>query len=153
MCITMKAYSIDLRQKVIDAHNNGEGSQRQLAKRFSVSLSFVQSLLRRFRFCGTVEAKPHSGGQSAKLNSEQIALVMLLVEEDNDAILVELCVSEAYRRYRLLELAGVKISRATMGRITQKLNLTRKKKQYMPVSDTLSEYKNLEQSIGQLLEP
>jgi putative transposase len=55
----MKAYSIDLRQKIIDAHNNEEGSQRQLAKRFSVSLSFVQSLLRRFRFCGTVEAKPH----------------------------------------------------------------------------------------------
>ncbi|MBO3460728.1 hypothetical protein G7B40_035785 [Aetokthonos hydrillicola Thurmond2011] len=73
-----------------------------------------------------------------------MALVVLLVEEDNDAILVELCVSEAHRRYRLQEKAGVKISRATMGRITQKLNLTRKKKQYMPVSDTLSEYKNLE---------
>ncbi|MBE9033617.1 transposase [aff. Roholtiella sp. LEGE 12411] len=80
----MKAYSTDLRQKVMDAHNNKEGSQRQLAKRFSVSLSFVQSLLRRFRFCGTVEAKPHSGGQSAKLNSEQMALIALLVEEDNE---------------------------------------------------------------------
>ena len=141
----MKAYSTDLRQKVIDAHKNEEGSQRQLAKRFSVSLSFVQSLLRRFHFYGTVEAKPHSGGQSAKLNSEQMALVALLVEEDNDATLVELC-------DRLQQKAGVKISRATMGRITQKLNLTRKKKQYMPVSDTPSEYKNLEQSIGQPLE-
>ncbi len=59
MSINMKAYSTDLRQKVVDAHNNEEGSQRQLAKRFSVSLSFVQSLLKRFRFCGTVEAKPH----------------------------------------------------------------------------------------------
>ena len=145
MCIDMKAYSTDLRQKVIDAHKNEEGSQRQLAKRFSVSLSFVQSLLRRFHFYGTVEAKPHSGGQSAKLNSEQMALVALLVEEDNDATLVELC-------DRLQQKAGVKISRATMGRITQKLNLTRKKKQYMPVSDTPSEYKNLEQSIGQPLE-
>ena len=84
-------------------------------------------------------------GQSAKLNSEQMALVALLVEEDNDATLVELC-------DRLQQKAGVKISRATMGRITQKLNLTRKKKQYMPVSDTPSEYKNLEQSIGQPLE-
>ncbi|MEH2184022.1 helix-turn-helix domain-containing protein [Nostoc sp.] len=131
----MKAYSTDLREKVINAYNNQEGSQRELAKRFSVSLSFVQSLLRRYRSSGTVEAKPHGGGQSAKLNSEQIALVMLLVEEDNDAILVELC-------ERLQQRAGVKISRATMGRITQKLNLTRKKKQYIPVSDTLSEYKN-----------
>jgi transposase len=131
----MKAYSTDLRQKIIDAYNNKEGSQRQLAKQFSVSLSFVQSLLRRFRFCGTVEPKPHSGGQSAKLNSEQIVLVAVLVEEDNDAILVELC-------DRLQQRTGVKISRATMGRITKKLNLTRKKKQYMRVSDTPSEYKN-----------
>lgn len=52
-------------------------------------------------------------GQSAKLNSEQMALVALLVEEDNDATLVELC-------DRLQQKAGVKISRATMGRITQK---------------------------------
>jgi transposase len=29
----MKAYSVDLRQKIIDAHNQQEGSQRQLAKR------------------------------------------------------------------------------------------------------------------------
>lgn len=71
----MKAYSTDLRQKVIDAYNNKEGSQRQLAERFSVSLSFVQSLLKRFRNSGSFEPKPHGGGQSAKLNSEQIALV------------------------------------------------------------------------------
>lgn len=140
----MKAYSTDLREKVMNAYNNREGSQRELAQRFSVSLSFVQSLLRRYRSSGTIEPKPYGGGQSAKLNSEQIALVTLLVEEDNDAILVELC-------DRLQERAGVKISRATMGRITQKLNLTRKKKQYMPVSDTQSGCKNLEWSIGQPL--
>lgn len=119
----MKAYSIDLRKKVMNAYKNREGSQRELAKRFSVSLSFVQSLLRRYRSSGTVEPKSHGGGQSAKLNSKQVALITALVEEDNDAILVELC-------SRLEERTGVKVSRATMGRITQKLNLTRKKKLY-----------------------
>lgn len=114
----MKAYSTDLRQKVINAYNNLEGSQRELAKRFSVSLSFVQSLLRRYHSSGSVEPKPHGGGQSAKLTSEQVALITTLVEEDNDAILVELC-------DRLEERTGVKVSRATMGRITQKLNLTK----------------------------
>ena len=116
----MKAYSSDLRQKVIDAYNNREGSQRQLAKRFSVSLSFVQSLLDRYRSSRTVEPKPQSGGHPAKLNQEQIVLVATLVEEDNDAILVELC-------ERLEQTTGIRVSRATMGRITQKLNLTRKK--------------------------
>ena len=141
----MKAYSSDLRQKVMDAYNNLEGSQRELAKRFSVSLSFVQSLLRRYHSSGTVEPKPHGKGQSAKLTLEQVALIKTLVEEDNDAILVELCA-------RLEERTGVKVSRATMGRITQKLNLTRKKKQYMPVSDIQNECKSSEQSIGQRLE-
>ena len=116
----MKAYSVDLRQKVIDAHKQQEGSQRQLAKRFRVSLSFVQNLLKRYRTDGTVTPRAHGGGQSAKLSLEQKAVLATLVEEDNDAILVELCA-------RLEQRVGVQIRRATMGRIVQKLKLTRKK--------------------------
>lgn len=41
----MRAYSNDLRQKVIDAYQRGEGSMRQLAERFSVSLNFVWLLI------------------------------------------------------------------------------------------------------------
>lgn len=140
----MKPYSCDLRQKVFNAYNNQEGSQRQLAKRFSVSLSFVQSLLRRHRNSGTVKAKPHGGGQKSKLNNEQLALVELLVESDNDATLVELC--------EQLELQTLlKISRSTMGKITQKLNLTRKKKHCTPAKNIQNECKNSEPSIGELL--
>ena len=128
----MKAYSVDLRQKVLDAHNQQEGSQRQLAKRFRVSLSFVQNLLKRFKSNGTVEPRAHGGGQSAKLSPEQEAVLATLVEEDNDAILVELC-------DRLEQRVGVRISRATMGRIVQKLKLTRKKKLCTPVSETRNE--------------
>jgi transposase len=116
----MKAYSVDLRQKIIDAHNQKEGSQRQLAKRFRVSLSFIENLLKRYRTDGTVEPRAHGGGQSAKLSPEQESVIATLVEEDNDAILTELC-------DRLEQRAGVRVSRATMGRIVQKLKLTRKK--------------------------
>ncbi|MEH2074179.1 MAG: transposase [Nostoc sp.] len=140
----MKAYSTDLRQKVIDAYKNQEGSQRNLASRFSVSLTFIQKLLKRYRSSGTVEPKAHGGGNTAKLSSEQMALVVALVEEDNDAILVELC-------ERLKERTGVKVSRSTMGRITRKLNLTRKKKHCTPAKNTQNEFKNSEQSIGQPL--
>jgi len=41
----MKAYSLDFRQKIIDTYVNDEISQRQLAKRFRVTLSFIQKLL------------------------------------------------------------------------------------------------------------
>lgn len=140
----MKAYSTDLRQKVIDAYENQEDSQRNLAKRFSVSLTFIQKLLKQYRNSGTVEPKPHGGGNKALLSSEQMALVGALIEEDNDAILVELC-------ERLKERTGVKVSRSTMGRITQKLNLTRKKKHCTRAKNTQNESKNSEQSIGQPL--
>lgn len=93
---------------------------RQLAKRFRVSLSFIENLLKRYRRDGTVEARAHGGGRAAKLSIEQEMVLFTLVEEDNDAILIELC-------ERLEQRVGVRVSRATMGRIVQKLKLTRKK--------------------------
>ena len=70
------------------------GSQRQLAKRFRVSLTFIENLLKRYRTDGTVEPRAHGGGQVAKLSPEQETVLASLVEEDNDAILVELCNSD-----------------------------------------------------------
>ncbi len=96
------------------------GQARQLAKRFRVSLTFIENLLKRYRTDGTVEPRAHGGGQGAKLSREQEAVVATLVEENNDAILVELCDQREQR-------VGVQISRATMGRYVQKLKLTRKK--------------------------
>src|SRR4028118_605145 len=116
----MKAYSIDLGQKIVDAYNQREGSQRQLARRFRVRLSFIENLLKRYRSDGTVEPRAHGGGQLAKLSLEQEAVLATLVEENNDAILVELW-------DQLEQRVSVRISRATMGRYVQKLKLTRKK--------------------------
>jgi transposase len=62
-------------------------------------------------------------------------MVATLVQENNDATLVELC-------FRLELHTGVKVSRATMGRITQKLNLTRKKKHGTQAKNIQTEYKN-----------
>lgn len=141
----MKAYSLDLRQKVIDAHNRQEGSQRELAKRFSVSLSFIQDLLKRYREDGTIAPREHGGGASTQLNEEQVALVERMVEGDNDAILVEL-------GERLEQQSGVRLSRATMGRLTQKLLLTRKKSRSMPVNETPNQCNGYGLSIGTPLE-
>ncbi len=140
----MKAYSVDLRQKIIEAHNQKEGSQRQLAKRFRVSLSFIENLLKRYRTEGTVEPRAHGGGRVAKLSREQEQVLVNLVAEDNDAILVELCA-------RLDEQTGVRVSRATMGRIVQKLKLTRKKKLCTQRSEKPRGYSSCEFSIGMRL--
>jgi putative transposase len=139
--VQMKAYSIDLRQKIVDAYNNQEGSYRQLAQRFRVSFSFVKRLLKRYKDTGKIEPKPHAGGQNSKVEPEQLEIVRQLVEEDNDAILDELC-SSFYQKTQL------RVSRATMGRIVEKLNLTRKKKRFTPANETQQESKNYDRRFG-----
>ena len=54
----MKPYSNDLPEKIIAAYQNGDGSLRAIAKRFSVSLNFVGRLVERFRKTGRVDQKP-----------------------------------------------------------------------------------------------
>jgi len=115
----MQAYSVDLRQKVIDAYEQEEGSQRALAERFGVSLWFIQSLLKQYRTEKTIEPKPHAGGFASKL-TEHLGLIQQLVEQDNDATLEELCT-------QLEQKTGVQVSISTMCRALQLLNLTRKK--------------------------
>ena len=58
----MRPYSMDLRERVAAAIDEGEGSERQIAKRFRVSVSFVTRLVQRRRDAGTLAPKPHGGG-------------------------------------------------------------------------------------------
>ena len=116
----MKAYSLDIREKVIDAYEAKEDSQRGLAKRFKVGLSTVQRWLKRYQAGDGIAPKPHGGGQSAKLSELQLEQVKTIIEQNNDATLVELC------ELTVKEL-HVQVSRSTMGRITKKLGFSRKK--------------------------
>lgn len=116
----MKAYSVDLRQKIIDVYHQEEISQRQLAKRFCVALSFIEKLLKQYRETGEIAPKPHGGGGQLKVTPLQLTRLAEIVEANNDATLEELC-------QLFHEQTGVTLSRATMGRMTQRLNLTVKK--------------------------
>jgi transposase len=115
----MQAYSADLRQRVVDAYERGEGSQRKLAKRFQVSLDFVTRLLKQYRATQTVVAKSYRGGFVPKL-ADHLALVQQLVAADNDATLEEL-------RIQVQQQTGISVSVSTLCRTLQGLGLTRKK--------------------------
>ncbi|AUB35047.1 Transposase [Nostoc flagelliforme CCNUN1] len=86
----MKAYSLDLRQKVVDAYACGDISQRKLAKNFGVTLSFVQNLLKRDRELGTIGPKVLPEQTPTKLNAEQLEILRQLVTAQPDATLSEL---------------------------------------------------------------
>jgi transposase len=114
-------YSLDLRQRVIAAYQAKEGSFKQLAERFKVSLSFVRDLTRRYRETGKVEPYPHSGGAQAKLGAKEQSVVEQLVAAQPDALLSELC-------ERLAQKTEVTVSVPTMHRTVQRLGLSYKKK-------------------------
>jgi transposase len=116
----MKAYSIDLRQKIVEAYTQGEISQRQLALQFRVALSFVEKLLKQYRETGNIAPKVRTEQTPTKLNQEQLSVLEELVEANNDATLDEL-------RYELEQKTGVLIGRSTVDRMLKKLNLSVKK--------------------------
>ena len=118
--LAMKAYSLDLRQKIVDAYAQGNRSQRQLAQQFGVALSFIEKLLKQQRETGSIAPKVRTQQTPTKLNVEQLKVLEQLVEAQNDATLDEL-------RYQLKQKTGVLIGRSTVDRMLTKLNLTVKK--------------------------
>jgi len=112
--------SLDLRQRVFLAYQTKEGSQRQLANRFKVSLSFIRDLARRYRETGTIEPKPHGGGAVTKLETKHLPIIKTLVDNQPDALLEELC-------ERFTEQTTVQVSTSTMQRAVQSLKLSVKK--------------------------
>lgn len=116
----MKAYSLDLRQKIVDTYAEGNVSQRQLAKQFRVALSFIEKLLKQYRETGRIAPKKRTEQTPTKLNAEQMMVLEQLVEQTNDATLDEL-------RYQLEQKTGVLVGRSTIDRMLTKLNLTVKK--------------------------
>ncbi len=116
----MKPYSVDLRQKIIDTYKTGEISQRELAKRFKVALSFVQKILKQYRETGNVAPKVRIEQTPPKLNEQQLKVLEEIVEENNDATLAEI-------RILLEQKTGVLIGRSTVDRMLNKMDIRIKK--------------------------
>ena len=113
----MKPLSNDLRQRILDAVDNREGSRRKLAARFSVNVSTITRLLQLRRQTGSSEPRPHGGGVAPTLDHEALERLRKLVEETPDATL------EALRQEM-----GISGSVMIICRALQKLGLPLKKK-------------------------
>ncbi len=116
----MRAYSQDLRERIVTALEAHTMSRAQVAQTFSVSRSFVQKLGRRWQSTGSVSALPHGGGRPRTLAPEQ-ARIRRAVKRQPDATLAELC-------ERIEQAGGPASSPSMMCRELQRLDLPRKKK-------------------------
>jgi transposase len=121
-----RPYSVDLRERVLRAHEAGEGSQRVLAKRFGVSVGAVCGWLAAARE-GRRGPRAHGGGRRA-LGGANPQVLAGLVAERGDLYLSE------YAR-RLAERTGRPLlSAAAICRALARLGWPRKKRRCTPAS-------------------
>src|SRR5947209_18481787 len=85
----MKAYSQDLRERVVRACDEGRGTRPQIADLFGVSTAWVRRLLQRRRTTGSFAAKPCAGG-AVKTTPDRTGRLVVLFSEQSDATLAEL---------------------------------------------------------------
>jgi transposase len=118
----VKPYSIDLRQKIVDAYAAGSISQRQLAANFGVAVSFVSKLLLRHKRYNTIEPSVRLLQTPSKLNEQQLETLREIVLAHSDATLSEI------QQY-LYNKTDVFLAISTLHQLINfKLGLTRKKK-------------------------
>lgn len=123
----MQAYSLDLRQRVVDACRSGQ-TEQQVAGRFSLSLSSVQRYKRQARESQTLAPKPWPG-RAPKIKKEQEDDLRALVAARTDWTLCAL--SPAWQQEY-----GVAPSVSVLSDTLQRLKITHKKSAASPPRET-----------------
>lgn len=127
-------YSLDLRQRIVQACERGTHSQREVAEWFNVSLSFVEALLHYYRHSGGQLLRPRRRrGPHVRLDASHREQLRQWLAQQSDLTLKELIA-------RLQASTGMVVSEPTMCRVLQQMGLRRKKRPYMPQSGTQRAY-------------
>src|SRR5215207_4343225 len=116
----MRAYSLDLRQKVVAAVERGDSTIEEVASAFGVGPTFVKKMLRQHRETGDLAPRPHGGGQTRRLSDKHLKLLRSEVKRSPDK-------TAAALRDHLAERACLTVSRPTVTRALGRLGLSRKK--------------------------
>ena len=115
-----RAYSLDLRERVVAAAREEHLTQAALARRFRVSAGTVSYWLRRVEETGSVAPEPHGGGRAASVDEPGAQVLAELVRAQNDRTLEELAALYHAR-------TQVRLSRSALWRAVTRLGLERKK--------------------------
>lgn len=122
-----RAYSDDLRRKLLEAHAAGKGTLRELAERFGVSVPWAWKVSAAHKRSGVVERALQSRhGRPSRVDRAQ---VMALLKSKPDLVLREL-------REELERTTGVAVSHTQMWRVVRELGLRLKKSRSTPASET-----------------
>jgi transposase len=113
-----KAYSCDLRERVIEALEMG-ASRREAAERFEVSVSSAVKWLQRWRERRSAAPKPR-GGSTSPLEEFATEVLALIAEQPDLTLAGDGC--------RVAQAADFRTSRGSLWRFLDRHNITLKKK-------------------------
>ena len=111
--------SLELRQRIVDAYENGEGTYEDIARRFKVGVASVSRYLRLHRYGGDLAASPLGGKRRGITEEHEEFLCSLVVDEPNWTT-QELA-------DELNEAFGCTASRHTMGKALRRLGFSFKR--------------------------
>ena len=121
-------YSVDLRERIVEAVLERRFSIREAANTFRVGHATVERYLRRYRERGELAAcKPP--GRPSRVNGEQLSALRKQLEAHNELTLLEHC--ELWEKD-----TGMKLSYVTMHRLSNRLGVSRKKRRFQPANKT-----------------
>jgi len=86
----MKAYSMDLRKRVLAVYDSGKYTLKQVAERFEVTDRWIQQLRQRRQLEGTIAPHPQNQGRKAAFRGERLEELNEFVKCHPDATLQEI---------------------------------------------------------------
>lgn len=115
-------YPKALRERVVTAYDNGEGTYEELAERFQIGRATVDNWLKLAHRTGSVEPRPMGGARHPrKVDEAGEEVVRELLEVMPDSTLGEL--ASAFKEER-----GIEMHVTTMGRSVARMGFTKKKR-------------------------
>lgn len=122
----MRTTSLDLRERILAAYDNEEGSRSDIAHRFRVSLGMVKKLLQQRRRTGDIAPRHRYSGRKPMIVASHRSQLRALLGRKNDLTLKELRVA-----------AGLRCSLQALNVVLGKMGLTYKKRHSAPASKTV----------------
>ena len=111
----------ELRERVITAYHNGEGSQRELAARFCIERSTLEKWLKLEAETGALDPRPMGGARHPrKVDAEGESFVRQVLADVPDSTIPELVAAYEAEFGRTMD-------NRTMGRALSRMGYTKKK--------------------------
>jgi len=124
-----RAYSNDLRRKLLEAYDRGEGSLRELAERFGVSSPYAWKISAQRKRTGQVERVEQRHGPESKVTGAVEQRLRTWVRQQPDLTLVEI-------QERLWETARLPVSVPRVWQVLRRMQLRLKKNRSTPRNKT-----------------